>query len=52
MTTETTTIIILGGAGVALLAILMLRLGKRLAIGLLILGGLAVMSRNSPAPGT
>jgi flagellar basal body-associated protein FliL len=41
MTTET--MIILGGAGVALLAILMLRLGKRLAIGLLILGGLAVV---------
>jgi hypothetical protein len=41
MTTET--IVILGGAGVALLAILMLRLGKRLAIGLLILGGLAVV---------
>jgi hypothetical protein len=41
MTTET--MIILGGAGVALLAILMLRLGKRLAIGLLVLGGLAVV---------
>jgi hypothetical protein len=41
MTTET--IIILGGIGVALLAILMLRLGKRLAVGLLILGGLAVV---------
>jgi hypothetical protein len=40
MTTET--IVILSGAGVALLAILMLRLGKRLAIGLLILGGLVV----------
>jgi hypothetical protein len=42
MTTET--IVILSGAGVALLAILMLRLGKRLAIGLLILGGLAVVT--------
>jgi hypothetical protein len=41
MTTET--IVILAGAGVALLAILMLRLGKRLAVGLLILGGLAVV---------
>ena len=41
MTTET--IVILGGAGVALLAILILRLGKRLAIGLLVLGGLAVI---------
>jgi hypothetical protein len=41
MTTET--IVILGGIGVALLAILILRLGKRLAIGLLILGGLAVV---------
>jgi flagellar basal body-associated protein FliL len=39
----TETVIILGGIGVALLAILMLRLGKRLAIGLLILGGLAVI---------
>ena len=35
--------IILGGIGVALLAILMLRLGKRLAIGLLVLGGLVVV---------
>jgi type II secretory pathway pseudopilin PulG len=41
MTTET--IVILVGAVVALLAVLMLRLGKRLAIGLLILGGLAVV---------
>jgi hypothetical protein len=41
MTTET--IVVLVGAGVALLAILMLRLGKRLAIGLLILGGLAAV---------
>jgi hypothetical protein len=41
MTTET--MIILVGAGVTLLAILMLRLGKRLAVGLLILGGLAVV---------
>ena len=41
MSTETA--IILVGIGVALLAILMLRLGKRLAIGLLILGGLAVI---------
>jgi flagellar basal body-associated protein FliL len=41
MTTET--IVILGGIGVALLAILMLRLGKRLAIGLLVLGGLAIV---------
>jgi type II secretory pathway pseudopilin PulG len=41
---STETIIILGGAGVALLAILMLRLGKRLAVGLLILGGLAVVT--------
>jgi hypothetical protein len=40
---STETVIILGGIGVALLAILMLRLGKRLAIGLLILGGLAVI---------
>ncbi|MBN1979432.1 MAG: hypothetical protein JW918_18705 [Anaerolineae bacterium] len=39
----TETVIILGGIGVALLAILMLRLGKRLAIGLLVLGGLAVV---------
>jgi hypothetical protein len=40
---STETVIILGGIGVALLAILMLRLGKRLAVGLLILGGLAVV---------
>ena len=40
---STETMIILGGAGVALLAILMLRLGKRLAIGLLVLGGLAMV---------
>jgi hypothetical protein len=40
---STETIVILSGAGVALLAILMLRLGKRLAVGLLILGGLAVV---------
>jgi hypothetical protein len=42
MTTET--IVILSGAGVALLAVLMLRLGKRLAVGLLILGSLAVVT--------
>jgi hypothetical protein len=40
---STETVIIVGGIGVALLAILMLRLGKRLAIGLLVLGGLAVV---------
>jgi type II secretory pathway pseudopilin PulG len=40
---QTETMIILGGIGVALLAILMLRLGKRLAIALLILGGLAAV---------
>jgi type II secretory pathway pseudopilin PulG len=40
---STETVIILAGAGVALLAILMLRLGKRLAIGLLVLGGLVVV---------
>jgi flagellar basal body-associated protein FliL len=41
---STETVIVLSGAGVALLAVLMLRLGKRLAIGLLILGGLAVVT--------
>jgi hypothetical protein len=40
---NTETIVILGGAGVALLAVLMLRLGKRLAIGMLVLGGLVVV---------
>jgi hypothetical protein len=40
---STETVIILGGIGVAVLAVLILRLGKRLAIGLLILGGLAVV---------
>jgi hypothetical protein len=39
----TETVIILGGIGVAVLAVLILRLGKRLAVGLLILGGLAVV---------
>jgi len=40
---STETVIILGGIGVAVLAVLILRLGKRLAIGLLILGGLAIV---------
>jgi hypothetical protein len=40
---STETVIILGGIGVAVLAVLILRLGKRLAVGLLILGGLAVV---------
>jgi hypothetical protein len=40
---STEIVIVLSGVGVALLAILMLRLGKRLAVGLLILGGLAVV---------
>jgi hypothetical protein len=40
---STEMIVILGGAGVVALAILILRLGKRLAIGLLILGSLIVV---------
>jgi type II secretory pathway pseudopilin PulG len=40
---STEIVILLTGAGVALLTILMLRLGKRLAVGLLVLGGLAIV---------
>jgi len=41
MATETA--IILGGIGAVILAVLILRLGKRLAIGLLVLAGLAIV---------
>ena len=41
MTTEA--FVILGGLGIVVAALLILRLGKRLAVGLLILGGLAIV---------
>ena len=54
---NTSMIIILGGIGVALLAVLILRLGKKLALFLLVLAALAVvgavtLAMNSQAQAT